>query len=94
MFKKKFRRDNPGLLSAYAIDAPNKVYELWQRDSFAILLFPKKVAEQKLAYLHNIPLAEHWNLAKDPSDYCFSSASFYEKEEKLFAFLKYLWDEL
>jgi len=35
----------------------------------AIPLFTREVALQKLNYIHNNPLKEHWNLVKDPSDY-------------------------
>jgi putative transposase len=47
------------VLNAYTVDAVNKNYEFWQRDSLAIKLFTRKVAEQKLIYIHNNPLAEH-----------------------------------
>lgn len=33
--------------------------------------------EQKLNYIHNNPLQEHWKLAENPDDYIHSSASFY-----------------
>ena len=94
MFKKKLRSKDIKMLNTYAVDAVNKNFEFWQRDSLAIKLFTRKVAEQKLNYIHNNPLAEHWSLAQDPCDYYFSSAQFYDNNKKVFSFLKYLWDEL
>jgi len=63
-----------------------------QRDSPAIPLFTRKVALQKLNYMHMNPLAEHWQLVKHPCDYKYSSARYYECNEKNFAFLEDLWE--
>ena len=92
-FKKLLKKERPESLSPYAVSATNKSYEFWQRDSLAIRLYTKDVAMQKLKYIHNNPLAEHWNLVKDPSDYKYSSASYYEMDEKSFEFLKDLLQE-
>lgn len=92
-FKKMLRKEGSGKLTAYAVDADNKKYEFWQRDSLAIPLFTKKVAVQKLKYIHFNPLAEHWQLVKHPCDYKYSSARYYELDEKNFPFLKDLWEE-
>ena len=94
IFLKKLRCNRLGELQSYAVNASNKKYEFWQRDSLAIKLFSRKVAEQKLKYLHNNPLAERWRLVRNPSKYFHSSALYYETHVKNFPFLKYLWDEL
>ena len=91
MFKKMLRLENPLELAAYKVEAENKNYEFWQRDSLAIPLFNRKTALQKLKYIHNNPLAEHWQLARHPCKY--SSAKYYELNEKNFPFLKDLWEE-
>lgn len=75
-------------LAAYKVDAVNKRYEFWQRDSLAIALFTKKVTIQKLDYMHNNPLAERWSLVKHPCDYKYPSADYYEMDERNFPFLK------
>ncbi len=93
-FKKMLWAEGNGKLSAFKVDAENKSYEFWKRDSLAIPLFTRKVAMQKLSYLHNNPLKEHWNLAKDPCDYKYSSARYYELNEKNFPFLKDLLQEI
>jgi putative transposase len=92
-FKKMLRKEGAGKLAPYKVSAENKDYEFWQRDSLAIPLFTRKVANQKLKYMHFNPLAEHWQLVKDPCDYKYSSARYYELNEKNFIFLKDLWDE-
>ena len=87
-FKKMLRRESNEELSKYKVDAENKHYEFWQRDSLAIPLCSREVTMQKLNYIHNNPLKEHWSLVKDPCDYKFSSARYYELDEKNFSFLK------
>lgn len=92
-FKKMLRKEGDSKLASYAVNAANKNYEFWQSDSLAIPLFTKKVAVQKLKYVHFNPLAEHWQLVKDPCDYKYSSARYYELGEKNFPFLKDMWEE-
>jgi hypothetical protein len=48
---------------------------------------------QKLKYIHNNPMAEHWNLVQNPYDYKYSSARYYDVNEKSFEFLKDLLEE-
>ena len=93
-FQKMLRKEGGNeKLEPYSTDASNKKYEFWQPDSLAIPLFTKKVAVQKLKYIHRNPLAEHWQLVKDPCDYKYSSARYYELDKKNFSFLKDLWEE-
>lgn len=94
IFQQKLRQEDPGRLAAYRLEAANKHYEFWQRDSLAIPLYTPRVAVQKLNYLHHNPLAEHWQLVKDPCDYKYSSARYYERNEKDYPFLKDLWEAI
>ncbi|MDA0196151.1 MAG: transposase [Bacteroidetes bacterium] len=89
-FKQMLPRDE---LRKYWVDRLNKQYEFWQRDSLAIELYTPKVAYQKLDYIHLNPLGEQWNLVTDPCDYEYSSASFYEKGDHNYSFLKHLGEE-
>jgi putative transposase len=91
-FKKMLKQEGAEQLELYKSDAVNKSYEFWQRDPLAVQLYSKKVAVQKLTYIHNNPLAEHWQLVKDPCDYKYSSAKYYEMNEKNFDFLKDMYD--
>lgn len=92
-FRLKLLKENSAMLKSYAVDAINKKHEFWQRDPLAIELYSPNVAFQKLTYLHNNPLAERWQLVKEPSDYLYSSASFYENGITNFSFLKHLSEE-
>jgi putative transposase len=83
-----------GQLSKYFVKASNKQHEFWQRDSLAIHLFTPKVFFQKLDYIHNNPLQGHWSLVKEPVDYKYSSAKFYQEGVKVFGFLNDINDEL
>ena len=91
-FKKMLSGENAEL-SKYAVDAHNKKYEFWQRDSLAVHLYSRQVMLQKLHYIHLNPLASHWNLANNPWDYYYSSARYYEMNEKNFDFLKDIREE-
>jgi putative transposase len=92
-FKKMLKLEGVEKLEMYKSDAVNKSYEFWQRDSLAVPLYSKKVAVQKLKYIHNNPLAEHWQLVKNPCAYKYSSAKYYEMNEKEFDFLKDMYEE-
>lgn len=91
-FKKMLKQEGAEKLDVYKSDAVNKSYEFWRRDSLAVQLYSKKVAVQKLNYIHNNPLAEHWQLVKDPCEYEYSSAKYYETNEKDFDFLKDMYE--
>jgi putative transposase len=94
-FKKllsQYKQENLGL-SDFEIEANNKSYEFWQRDSLAIHLYTQKVAYQKLDYIHANPVNERWCLAKQPSDYFYSTASYYEETVNNFDFIKDLRNE-
>jgi putative transposase len=93
-FKKMLIKENVNKLSNYAINAPNKKYEFWQRDSLAVHLYGKDIAYQKLDYLHANPLAAHWQLANDPCEYEYSTAKLYEMGRNSFSFIKDLRNEL
>jgi hypothetical protein len=72
------------------VDAANKKYEFWQRDSLAFELLKKQTLKQKMDYIHCNPVMGRWNLCKEPHDYYYSSALFYEKEIDNFGFLKHV----
>ena len=92
-FRKLLCTEDPIQLEAYKVAAANKSHEFWQRDSLAVHLYNQQIAFQKLDYIHNNPLAEHWQLVKDPSDYKYSSAAYYERRKSDFPFLKDLREE-
>ncbi|MEM7549802.1 MAG: transposase [Bacteroidota bacterium] len=80
-------------LSKFKIEANNKEFEFWQQNPMAIELYSPKVAYQKLDCIHHNPLSKNWNLANEPQDYKYSSASYYETGDTKFPFLKHLGEE-
>lgn len=83
-FKKLLRVVAIRKLSDFSVDAKNKNYEFWKRDSLALQLYSKQVAFQKLDYIHANPLTGKWQLVMDPCDYKYSSAAFYERGDSIF----------
>ena len=65
-------------LPEFLVNAADRQYQFWERNSLSIDLWTPKVFEQKLDYIHNNPLHEKWQLVKYPEDYKYSSARFYE----------------
>jgi len=92
-FKKKILIECSNEMKIFNVDKKNKMNEFWRRDSLAIEIFTKKVAFQKLDYIHANPVAPHWQLVKDSCLYKYSSASFYEQGKNSFPFLRDLRNE-
>ena len=53
----------------------NKKYKFWQTGNHAIELYTEKFVWDKINYIHNNPVEEHFVL--NPSDWVYSSASNY-----------------
>jgi REP element-mobilizing transposase RayT len=87
-FKKLLLQGGGISLEAYKAQANNKEYEFWQRDSLAVHLYTREVAFQKLDYLHNNPLAEHWQLAVAPADYIILPQGIMKKKKEITLSLK------
>jgi putative transposase len=71
MFVKKLKPDIKKL-EEYATEQKDRNYLFWQRDPLAILITDKKMAGEKLDYMHHNPLQPHWQLCKEPAEYRFS----------------------
>ena len=93
-FKKELKKNKPQALKLFAVDAENKAYEFWQRDSLAYEPIKKETISQKIDYIHYNPTAEKWKLCNDPIDYYYSSAKFYASGIDNFGFLKHIGDIL
>jgi REP element-mobilizing transposase RayT len=68
----------PHKLQSYKVNAKDREYQIWERNSLSINLWSPAVFNQKMDYVHNNPLQDKWRLAEYPEDYRYSSASFYE----------------
>jgi REP element-mobilizing transposase RayT len=86
---------HPKLIQELEVDKKDRKHLFWKPDPLAIKIFSREMAEQKLKYIHQNPLQEHWDLAQQPEDYQYSSARFYLTENKQdFEFLKDYRDRL
>ena len=82
---KEMKSEKSELLNDLFVDAKDRKYLVWERNSLGVPLWTPKVFEQKLDYIHNNPVKA--GLCKFPEDYRYSSARFYEKNEKDWIFL-------
>jgi REP element-mobilizing transposase RayT len=83
--------ENP-LLHSLKVNAPDRHYQVWKRNSLSIDLYSEKVFLQKLAYIHKNPVHPKWKLADLPENYQYSSAGFYEKGFSEFSWLTHYKD--
>ena len=81
-----------GEIKRYEVTAANKKHEIWQRDSLGIEVYSRKIALQKLSYIHFNPVSSKWCLAKDDISYPYSSAKYYETGIDDFGFLHNLYE--
>jgi len=72
------RMNEEPMLEKLIVNAKDRKYQIWERNSLSVVLYTEKVFMQKLVYIHNNPLQEKWQLAKTPEEYFYSSAKFYE----------------
>jgi putative transposase len=84
-FKKQLEIDNN--LAAYEVNASDRKYNFWKRDSLNIELYTAAVFNQKLNYIHNNPVKA--GLCSLPEDYHYSSALFYESGIDHFGFIEH-----
>jgi len=91
-FLKELRLSNDPIIKRFETDRNSRNHQFWQRGGLPIMLYDRKILEQKLDYIHLNPLQAHWNLVTDPNDYYFSSSSFYELEDNRFNWLTHYMD--
>lgn len=75
------------LIDKSKVDAADRSFQVWKRDSMNIDLYPEKLFQQKQAYIHANPCQPKWQLVQTPADYAFSFAAFYETNNDRFDFL-------
>ena len=67
----------------------DRKYQIWKRNSMSVDLTHDWFFKQKFDYLHANPCQSHWRLSKQPEDYRYSSAIFYETGVDEFGFLSH-----
>jgi len=91
-FLESLRNDNNLLLEKFKVEVNSRDYQFWQRNALSILMYDRKILEQKLDYIHLNPLQKHWNLVSDPNDYLYSSCAFYEQDSDSYSWLTHYMD--
>ncbi len=82
---KHLRNENFELQKELLVQAKDRKYQVWQRNSLGVPLWSSVVFNQKLEYIHYNPVKA--GLCKYPEDYRYSSARFYERNENDWDFL-------
>ncbi|MEQ9101183.1 MAG: transposase [Imperialibacter sp.] len=88
------KKANPKLLLDFKVRSVSRSHNIWMRHSLPIHLYSDKFIHQKLTYIHNNPLQEHWRLAERPEDYKYSSARFYETGIDEFGILTHIGERI
>ena len=74
-FKNDLQKNHPQVLSHFKVEAKDRDYQFWERNSLGIDLFNEVVFIQKLDYIHWNPVKA--GLCNLPEAYFYSSAKFY-----------------
>ena len=82
---KILRNENSEMQMELLVQAKDRKYQVWERNSLGIPLWSPEVFWQKLEYIHYNPVKV--GLCEYPEDYKYSSARFYLKNEKDWNFL-------
>jgi putative transposase len=91
-FLDELRKTNDPLLSRFKVERNSRNHQFWQRNALPVVMYSRKILEQKLDCIHTNPQQPHWNLVTEPNDYYFSSCSFYEQQDSHFSWLTHYMD--
>ena len=69
------QKTNPALLDEFRVNAKDRTYQFWERNSLSVELRSAAVFNQKLDYIHWNPVKA--GLCNTPESYYYSSAAFY-----------------
>ena len=78
-------KQHPEVLKHFAVNAKDRKYQFWERNSLSIDLYSEEVFLQKLDYIHYNPVRA--GLCRLPEEYKYSSAKFYQTGIDDFGFL-------
>ncbi|MBS1510343.1 MAG: transposase [Bacteroidetes bacterium] len=74
-FKADLQHCNASLLQQFKVNAKDRTYQFWERNSLSIELRSSKVFHQKMKYIHQNPVEA--GLCILPEEYDYSSARYY-----------------
>jgi putative transposase len=79
------KNENAPLQKALFVNAKDRKYQVWERNSWKIVLYSARVMWQKINYVHMNPVRA--GLCAWPEDYVYSSAAFYFYGDRRWDFL-------
>ena len=82
---KVMRNEKSPLMDELLVNAKDRKYQVWERNTLSVSLWSPKVLDQKLDYIHNNPVKA--GLCKYAEEYKYSSAKFYFGGESEWSFL-------
>jgi REP element-mobilizing transposase RayT len=90
----KFRlvEHNPKELDNYISTQKDRDYHFWEHRAYTATMYNRKVASQKIDYMHHNPVKAE--LCDSPEQYVYSSYRFYELNENTPEFLTHYADHL
>ncbi len=77
--RQEIEAHQPEKLANLVYQKDNQIFKVWQDRFDELYLASRELLVIKLNYIHANPLQDHWNLAKRPENYFYSSAMFYEQ---------------
>jgi REP element-mobilizing transposase RayT len=81
------KKNHPDVLAKFQVNAKDREYQFWERNSLSVNIYSREVLIQKLDYIHNNPVQEKWHLCLHSEDYKYSSARYYICNVKEWEFL-------
>ena len=85
--KDDLAKNHPAVIKEFEVNARDRKYQFWERNSLSIELYSEQVFLQKMDYIHNNPVKA--GLCNLPEGYKYSSALFYEKGIEEFGFISH-----
>ncbi len=83
---------HPEWLKEFEVNAKDRKYQFWERNTLSTDLFTHPVFMQKLEYIDRNPIQGKWQLSNLPEEYRYSSALFYETGVDNWGFLTHYRD--
>jgi len=87
IIKKLIKDGRQNILNNFRSTQKDRIYQIWERRLKWIAVSNQPIFLQKLNYIHQNPLQEHWQLSSDANSYYWSSAAYYEAGDDKFQIL-------
>lgn len=85
-------KDNKEELSKYKSKQKDRIYHFWERRPWKATMYNRKIADQKVDYIHNNPVKAE--LCKLPEEYKYSSAQYYLLNEDEWGFITHYYEHM